>query len=59
MKTKYRIMLLLPGSTCCGPEEYINIGTTYDPIEYQKQFPALTIRFEQVILGKIIIFNTK
>jgi len=50
---------MIPGSACCGPDEYVNIGITYDPIAYQNQFPGLTLRFEQVILGKLIIFNTK
>lgn len=52
-------MLEFPGSKCCGPKEYMNIGTTYDPIEYQRQFPGLIVKFEQIILGKKITFNIK
>jgi len=53
---KYRIMIKVPGQPCCGPEEWMTIGTTTDPAGFQALHPDWVIRFEKVKLGKIEIF---
>lgn len=50
-KIKYRVKIKLK-KKCgnCGPDRWMTLETTTDPIGYQKEHPNWVLKFEQAIL---------
>jgi len=62
MEIKYRVMRKITSggcSSCSDEDEWMNVATTYDPIGFSAEHPGWIVRYEQVILGKRIIYNSK
>lgn len=46
-------------SSCSDEDEWENVATTYDPTGFSAEHPSWIVRYEQIILGKCIIYNSK